>query len=100
MGNLLQPDTAEVCGKGRSERSLSAALTRVGTHPGDVAVSIKGTPFARTARSIERACDRLAAQFDVRRVRHRPGRRGRPGSLPPARHPGPAAMHLIGKANW
>jgi hypothetical protein len=71
MSNLLQSDTAEVCGKGRSERNLSAALTRVGMHPGDVAVSAKGTPFARTARSIERACDRLAAQFDVRRVRHR-----------------------------
>lgn len=34
MSNLLQPDTAEV-GKGRAERSLSAALTRGGMHPGD-----------------------------------------------------------------
>ncbi|KDN75574.1 aldo/keto reductase [Streptomyces olindensis] len=54
-------DTAEGYGKGRSERSLSAALSSAGQQPGDVTVSTKWTPLGRTARSIEGTIgDRIA----------------------------------------
>lgn len=67
-GGITWFDSAEGYGKGRSERGLAAALTRAGTHSGDVTVSTKWTPLARTARSIERTIgDRLAnlAPFPV-----------------------------------
>lgn len=50
-------DTAESYGRGASERSLSAALTRAGIKPGDVTVATKWAPWARTAKSIERTLD-------------------------------------------
>lgn len=44
-------DTAEVYGKGRSERALALALTRAGKHPGDVRVATKWMPSMRFASS-------------------------------------------------
>ncbi|MFI6735237.1 aldo/keto reductase [Nonomuraea sp. NPDC050451] len=51
-GGISWFDTAEAYGAGRSERSLAAGLSRAGMAPGDVTVSTKWTPFARTARTI------------------------------------------------
>ncbi|MET9090327.1 aldo/keto reductase [Streptomyces sp. NPDC004237] len=60
-GGITWFDSAEGYGKGRSERSLSAALAHAGTQPGNVTVSTKWTPLVRTARSIERTIgDRIA----------------------------------------
>ncbi|MFC8511765.1 aldo/keto reductase [Streptomyces sp. NPDC057257] len=56
-------DTAEGYGKGRSERSLSAALTRAGQRPGDVTLSTKWTPLGRTARSVERTVSERIANL-------------------------------------
>ncbi|MET9088940.1 aldo/keto reductase [Streptomyces sp. NPDC004237] len=63
-GGISWFDTAEGYGKGRSERSLSAALANAGQQPGDVTVSTKWTPLGRTARTIG---DRIAnlAPFPV-----------------------------------
>ncbi|WP_416980701.1 aldo/keto reductase [Streptomyces sp. T028] len=67
-GGITWFDSAEMYGKGASERSLSAALTRAGTEPGGVTVSTKWSPFGRTARSVERTIgERIAnlAPFPV-----------------------------------
>jgi aryl-alcohol dehydrogenase-like predicted oxidoreductase len=47
-------DTAEAYGNGRSERTLAAALSRLGVAPGKTVVATKWWPFPRTARSIGR----------------------------------------------
>jgi aryl-alcohol dehydrogenase-like predicted oxidoreductase len=47
-------DTAEMYGRGRSERGLAAGLTHAGMTPGDVAVATKWSPIGRTAHNIER----------------------------------------------
>jgi aryl-alcohol dehydrogenase-like predicted oxidoreductase len=55
-------DTAEMYGRGRSERALAAALTDRGVAPGHVAIATKWSPLGRTARSITRTVtDRLDA---------------------------------------
>jgi aryl-alcohol dehydrogenase-like predicted oxidoreductase len=51
-GGINWFDTAEAYGNGRSERALSAALTRLGRKPGDVIVATKWQPFPRTAANI------------------------------------------------
>ena len=61
-GGITWFDTAEMYGRGQSERGLSAGLTHAGITPGDVTVATKWSPVGRTANSIERTIgDRLAA---------------------------------------
>jgi aryl-alcohol dehydrogenase-like predicted oxidoreductase len=61
-GGISWFDTAEMYGRGGSERALSSGLTHAGIKPGDVTVATKWAPFGRTAKSIERTIDdRLAA---------------------------------------
>ncbi|MEQ7124437.1 aldo/keto reductase [Actinopolymorpha sp. B11F2] len=55
-------DTAEMYGRGRSERSLTTALRGCGIEPGEVVIATKWAPLARTASSITRTVDaRLAS---------------------------------------
>jgi aryl-alcohol dehydrogenase-like predicted oxidoreductase len=55
-------DTAELYGRGKSERGLSAGLRHAGIGPGEVTVATKWAPPGRTASSIVRTFDdRLAA---------------------------------------
>ncbi|HLM45913.1 MAG TPA: aldo/keto reductase, partial [Myxococcaceae bacterium] len=56
-GGINWFDTAEAYGNGRSERALSAALTRLGKKPGDVIVATKWQPFPRTASHIGKSID-------------------------------------------
>ncbi|MEZ0363862.1 aldo/keto reductase [Mycobacterium sp. pUA109] len=61
-GGITWFDTAEMYGRGASERSLSTALTRAGIKPGDITAATKWAPFGRTAKSIARTIDdRLTA---------------------------------------
>jgi len=46
-------DTAEMYGRGASERALASALQAAGKGPGDVAVATKWMPLLRTAGSIK-----------------------------------------------
>ncbi|GAB3739911.1 aldo/keto reductase [Microlunatus parietis] len=55
-------DTAEMYGRGRSERALTTALRDLGVAPGEVPIATKWSPGLRTAGSIVRTIDdRLAA---------------------------------------
>jgi aryl-alcohol dehydrogenase-like predicted oxidoreductase len=56
-GGISWFDTAEAYGRGRSERMLAAALSRVGAAPGSVVVATKWWPFPRTALSIGRTIE-------------------------------------------
>jgi aryl-alcohol dehydrogenase-like predicted oxidoreductase len=56
-GGINWFDTAEVYGRGRSERALAGALTRLGKKPGDVLVATKWWPLPRGASSITRTID-------------------------------------------
>ncbi|MGH3674503.1 MAG: aldo/keto reductase [Mycobacterium sp.] len=61
-GGITWFDTAEMYGRGKSERGLSAGLQQAGITPGEVTVATKWAPPGRTAKSIERTVgDRLAA---------------------------------------
>jgi aryl-alcohol dehydrogenase-like predicted oxidoreductase len=60
-GGINWFDTAEAYGKGRSERALAAALTRLGQKPGDVIVATKWLPLMRTASSIVNTIDERLA---------------------------------------
>ena len=61
-GGITWFDTAEMYGKGNSERRLSAGLTHAGISPGDVTVATKWSPVGRTAKSIGRTIgDRITA---------------------------------------
>ncbi len=61
-GGISWFDTAEMYGRGTSERALTTALRESGVEPGSVAVATKWVPTARTAASILRTIDtRLAA---------------------------------------
>ncbi len=61
-GGITWFDTAEMYGRGQSERGLSAGLTHAGITPGDVTVATKWSPLGRTAKSIERTIgDRISA---------------------------------------
>jgi aryl-alcohol dehydrogenase-like predicted oxidoreductase len=60
-GGINWFDTAEAYGNGRSEKALSAALTRLGRKPGDVIVATKWQPFPRMASNIGKTIgERLA----------------------------------------
>lgn len=50
-------DTAELYGRGASERALSQALAAAGAAPADVHVATKWWPFPRLASSMRRAAD-------------------------------------------
>ncbi|MBZ4521868.1 aldo/keto reductase [Mycobacterium avium] len=63
-GGITWFDTAELHGGGKSERALSAGLTRAGTAPGEVVVASKWLPLGRTARSIERTFGNRIAALD------------------------------------
>jgi aryl-alcohol dehydrogenase-like predicted oxidoreductase len=61
-GGITLFDTAELYGRGESERRLAAGLTHAGIKPGDVTVATKWPPLGRTARSVGRTiADRLSA---------------------------------------
>ena len=61
-GGITLFDTAELYGRGESERRLAAGLTHAGITPGDVTVATKWPPLGRTARSVGRTIgDRIAA---------------------------------------
>ena len=51
-------DTAEIYGRGRSERALAGALTRLGKKPGEVVLATKWWPLPRTASSIVNTIDK------------------------------------------
>jgi len=53
-GGINWFDTAELYGRGRSEKGLAAALKSNGITNGDVVVATKWWPFLRTARNIPR----------------------------------------------
>jgi aryl-alcohol dehydrogenase-like predicted oxidoreductase len=68
-------DTAEIYGRGASERALAGALRASGKVPGEVAVATKWWPTWRFARSARRTLsDRLAAltpyPIDLHQVHH------------------------------
>ena len=50
-------DTAEIYGRGRSERALAGALTRLGKKPGEVVLATKWWPLPRLASSIVNTID-------------------------------------------
>jgi aryl-alcohol dehydrogenase-like predicted oxidoreductase len=52
-GGISWFDTAEMYGRGQSERALASALTRLGVKPGSVTVATKWFPIFRTAHSLE-----------------------------------------------
>jgi len=61
-GGITLFDTAELYGRGESERRLAAGLTHAGISPGEVAVATKWRPVGRTAGSVARTIDdRLCA---------------------------------------
>ncbi len=61
-GGITWFDTAEVYGKGRSERALARALQAAGARPGDAVVATKWWPALRSAHSISATIgERLAA---------------------------------------
>jgi len=51
-------DTAEIYGRGRSERALAGALTRLGKKPGEVVLATKWWPLPRGASSIVNTIDK------------------------------------------
>ena len=51
-------DTAEIYGRGRSERALAGALTRLGKKPGEVVLATKWWPLPRVASSIVNTIDK------------------------------------------
>ncbi|MQY24209.1 aldo/keto reductase [Nocardia macrotermitis] len=62
QGGVNWFDTAEMYGRGHSERALTSALTSIGVTPGQVRVSTKWAPLGRTAANIGRTIDaRLTA---------------------------------------
>jgi aryl-alcohol dehydrogenase-like predicted oxidoreductase len=56
-------DTAEAYGKGRSEQTLSAALSRLSVKPGSVVLATKWFPFFRWSRSIAATIDAMIARL-------------------------------------
>jgi aryl-alcohol dehydrogenase-like predicted oxidoreductase len=61
-GGITLFDTAELYGRGESERALAAGLIHAGIAPGGATVATKWRPIARTAGSVGRTIgDRIAA---------------------------------------
>lgn len=63
-GGVTWFDTAEMYGRGRSERTLSTALRHHGAEPGDVVIATKWNPLLRTASSIRRTIGARLAGLD------------------------------------
>jgi len=63
-GGINWFDTAEVYGKGYSERALANALKMAGQADGDVIVATKWFPFFRTARNIPRTISNRQRNLD------------------------------------
>jgi len=57
-GGINWFDTAEIYGRGRSERALAGALTRLGKKPGEVVIATKWWPVPRGASSIVNTIDK------------------------------------------
>jgi aryl-alcohol dehydrogenase-like predicted oxidoreductase len=57
-GGINWFDTAEIYGRGRSERALASALTRLGKKPGEVVIATKWWPVPRGASSIISTIDK------------------------------------------
>ena len=56
-GGINWFDTAEIYGKGASEKALAKSLVRLDKKPGDVLIATKWWPMFRTAANIERTID-------------------------------------------
>jgi aryl-alcohol dehydrogenase-like predicted oxidoreductase len=56
-GGINWFDTAEMYGKGTSEKMLAKSLTALGKKPGDVVVATKWSPMFRTASNIAKTID-------------------------------------------
>ena len=56
-GGINWFDTAEVYGKGASEKALAASLQKLGKKPGEVIIATKWWPMFRTASNIARTID-------------------------------------------
>jgi aryl-alcohol dehydrogenase-like predicted oxidoreductase len=56
-GNINWFDTAEIYGKGASEKALSMALTNAGKKPGDVFIATKWWPVFRFASNMSKTID-------------------------------------------
>ncbi|WP_433700007.1 aldo/keto reductase [Nocardiopsis sp. CA-288880] len=67
-GGITWFDTAEMYGRGASERALASALRNRGVAPGEVVVATKWSPFGRTAASIARTLPRRRAALGEYRV--------------------------------
>ena len=57
-GGINWFDTAEMYGRGSSERALATALCKAGMANSDVVIATKWSPFFRTARNIPRTIDK------------------------------------------
>lgn len=57
-GGINWFDTAELYGRGVSERALATALSKAGKADGDVVIATKWAPFFRTARNIPNTIDK------------------------------------------
>jgi aryl-alcohol dehydrogenase-like predicted oxidoreductase len=61
-GGINWIDTAEIYGKGESEKAIARALKALGKKPGDVIIATKWWPLFRTASHLEKSIgERLAA---------------------------------------
>jgi len=63
-GGINWFDTAEVYGKGASEKMLAKSLLAAGKKPGDVIIATKWWPIFRTASNITRSIDERLACLD------------------------------------
>ncbi|HOY31961.1 MAG TPA: aldo/keto reductase [Bacteroidales bacterium] len=63
-GGINWFDTAEVYGKGASEKALSAALQKAGKNNGDVQIATKWWPMFRLASNITRTIDERIRMLD------------------------------------
>jgi len=63
-GGISWIDTAEVYGKGRSERGVARALKAAGKHSGDVVIATKWFPMLRTAGSIRKTIGQRLLNLD------------------------------------
>ena len=60
-GGINWFDTAELYGRGNSERALATALCKAGMANSDIVIATKWSPFLRTANNIPRSIDKRLA---------------------------------------
>lgn len=63
-GRINWFDTAEMYGKGASEKILAKSLVRLGIKPGDLLIATKWSPMFRTASNISKTIDERLACLD------------------------------------